>query len=176
MGDGFHGAEPGGGHEDGQLARLCESIMPFPKMRKFADSKTIQGRLIRWQASLSKRAQAAGRSLYGGKYPHLCAFMREIMSVWPDAKIIHASRPLEQSIASLIRREPRRDAAQLKKLQEWLWEEKQKFLAEVPHYTVDYSEMCENSQSEVEKLSEFLRVPCTENAVNFVDKKRRNCY
>jgi hypothetical protein len=165
LGNHFVGCEPNGGYEAEGLARICEVYAPFPETQPQLDSVTVANRLMRWLRNRDREARLCGK-IAGGKYPHLCLLGQQLIDICQDALyVVHCDRPLEESIASLIRREDGKHRSEtLKALQRQLWEHKQCFL-QTPGlrvHTVDYHALQNDPAGEVQKLAEFLPIETTE--------------
>lgn len=165
MGGPFIGCEPDGGHEDKRLAQLCESSMPFPTTKP----RMLRGRVANFVKMHSRRA-----ALTGVKYPHLCAMAKEFDQV-ADLVLVSADRPLEASIASLIRRDGhRRDHKKLEAVQRYLHGCKEGFLSGRTVFRVEYDELLADPRSVVEKLADYLGVPLSEGAISYVRPEMRH--
>jgi hypothetical protein len=149
MGRNFRGYEQDGGHEDGGLAHILETWMPFPGLATRVADGVLAARLRRWYSQ-----HRLGGDVVGLKYPHLC--MVPVREIWPDATIIHASRPLEESVESLVRRCPKKDPLKLATLQNALWDAKQELVQGA--YTVEYSRLLADSVTETSRLCEYLKL------------------
>jgi GR25 family glycosyltransferase involved in LPS biosynthesis len=162
MGRDFRGAWDGG-HEDDRLARLCESIMPFPNIRIRTKDKVIKERLLSWWRSKELERPKLQFSRVGAKYPHLCALN---VGIPPSALIVDCDRPLEESISSLQRRCPKRDPEKLRELQEHLWERKTElFSRRPPRFTVRHFELLKEPHRVVSELSDALGLKASKERV-----------
>lgn len=158
MGKNFRGAHDGG-HEDNRLARLCESVLPFPRTKIRGLDRTIRQRLLAWYRSTEAERPSNEFTRSGGKYPHLCVLGRLL----PPGQLVSIDRPLSESIASLQRRCPKRDPEQLRLHQEYLWEAKQRlFETRPPALSVTYEELVEDPAGVIASLSAVLRLSPTE--------------
>lgn len=148
MGQDFHGAH-NGGYEDDKLARLCEQIFRFPTLPRI-DGNGSRSPIKRYLGSRSG-------PLVGIKYPHLCALTRFLGELLPHAIYVAADRPLEESIASLIRRENgRHKPERLEALQRKLHAEKETFLENRPCVRVSYSELLASPDSVIDTLAKAI--------------------
>lgn len=139
-------AHNGGSFESARLAHLCEGLMPFPTYPSPAPQ------LIGPAVLDIINSAPMGHQMYGLKYPHLCAFAKHL----PATRVVHIDRPIEDSVNSLIRREPHRDPAQLKALQEYLWDEKLAYLARTEHLRVPYYELLDDPKRWARSLAAYL--------------------
>lgn len=131
----FVGCEPDGGFEDARLAKICERCLPFPGTRLRLNKHAV---IDQFAAYLNDRQRDECAAI---KYPILCALAPYLAERW-KFRIVHCARPLEKSIASLIRRAPNRDAEKLRAHQEFLHDAKLKFLASYPAAaTIDYDDL-----------------------------------
>lgn len=179
MGSDFRGCEPDGGYEDRQLSRLCERAMRFPYLNprqsitQFAEN--ARGWVVRHNSSAE---------VVGAKYPHLCHYVRSLESL-TTLKIVHASRPLEESIQSLIKRSGKRQShKQLENVQRFLWQQKTEFLDEYAakvdgcsHYTVEYDQLLNWPRQTISELAEWLGLNCDiADAVTYVKPSKRRIF
>ena len=175
----FVGCEPDGGHESADVARFCEHAMRYPGTRLAWSWDRIARTLLGLIGA--RRSEAPGRAV-GIKYPHLCALARPLVEAMADRiLIVHASRPLDESIASLIRRDGKRKPhEQLASVQRWLWDRKAELLATpgLRVLTVEYDDLIHDTAGQVSQLVEFLGVDppaaAIAEAVGYVDPGRRH--
>lgn len=162
MGNKFVGCEFNGGYEAQTFARLCEQMMPFPATEFKLGVDEFTNRFRRWAIARSKEAKSRKR-IAGCKYPHSCAFAPLIKDAVGDSLVVvHIDRPLEKSIASLIRRDGKRKPhAELENLQRFLYRKKRDFLDSHPHITIQYEDVLENPILEMQKLVEYLPISPT---------------
>ncbi len=77
---------------------------------------------------------------------------------------IHASRPLDESIASLKSRSRRSrnwlniSYEQCESVQHWLWERKHEFLGQVDHLDVEYADLLNDPDCQVERIIRYLNL------------------
>lgn len=168
MGNIFTGCEPDGGYEARDLARLCERAMPFPRFPMRLPGSKILDEVSKWVRQKQKEARKK-RRLPGGKYPHLCALGRFFHDLLDEhLHVIHIDRPLDESVASLVRRSGRRvDAARLEAVQEFLWEAKRAFLAtpDLHTITVQYDDLLEDPSAEMRRVADFLPADVSEQQI-----------
>lgn len=181
MGDkigGYEGRNGGGGEASG-LARLCESAARFPKVG-IGNPGRAHRRLGEWIRGRWRRS-GAGR-IIGGKYPHLCAMGGMLKKVCGDRlRVVHCDRPLEDSIDSLIRRSEvcegwlNQPPQKCRAVQEWLHDEKEKFLATLDQshvFNVEFDTLMSDPKKIVDALIEWLGLEPTdeqyEAAVNHI--------
>ncbi len=161
MGTKFTGCEPDGGHEAHDLARMCEQALPFPGTRFAWSEPRIKDRL---ESIVKARWREEPNRLAGGKYPHLCALAPLLYEILGERLIVvHASRPLDESIASLVRRDgKRRQPTKLEACQRWLWDRKQEFLGRPGlkvAATVEYTDLLADPAGVIRSLAESLPFP-----------------
>jgi hypothetical protein len=108
---GYYGKDPDNncGFEAVTLAWLCEQALPFPGTELKKDSDWIKGQLQGWINQ--RRIEAVNRkTVAGGKYPQLVALWRQLKEVCGDQLyVVNCVRPLNDSIASVIRRDKAAD-------------------------------------------------------------------
>jgi hypothetical protein len=163
MGDklgGYEGRNGGGGEARG-LAAICERAARFPSPLITMDRLELARQISGWV-----RRRFIGRTIAGGKYPHLCAMGPELVEAAGDAlRVVVCDRPLDESIESLRRRS--KDAkgwlaitdAEAEAVQRWLSQEREAFLRTFPAervYRVDWRAMQEDPAAVVGELVEFL--------------------
>jgi len=151
---------------------ICEKLIPFPQRRIVKSSFINETMLGEWIASQRQTAQKLGRHC-GGKYPMMCALGDLMQEVCGDQlKVIHVNRPLADSIKSVLRRggqnRGRYNATDVVKHQEWLWEQKQEFLAKQDHLTVEYYDLLSDTEREVGRIAGYIGVPVTQKAIEYV--------
>lgn len=170
------------GFEDKELARICETIIPFPHTRIHPSREVIQRDLTNWIVQQKQEALRRG-TIAGGKHPLLCRLADVFLDVCKDnLYVIACTRPLQESIVSLIRREGHRfDPERLEEHQRWLDEGRRYFLPKIDPsrlFFVSYSDMVENPKKVVLELCKFLPFKPTEEAVKrameWPDKRHRH--
>jgi hypothetical protein len=165
MGDKLVGYEAmhGGGGEAAGLAAICEWAARFPATTITRPRDQLRKKLERWIGG-----RLNGRTIAGGKYPHLCAMGEELTGICGDTlRVVHCDRPLDDSIDSLKRRS-RKCGGWLavsdddsEAVQRWLWDEKEKFLAAVPAervLNVSHEEVMTNPRRVVDEMIDFLGI------------------
>jgi len=172
MGDKLTGYESrnGGGGEAVGLARLCEKAAKFPKVG-IDDPKGCKVLLANWIADRRRR----NKSILGGKYPHLCAMGPMLKSICGKTlRVIHCDRPLEDSIESLKSRSSKCSGwlnvpdDKCEKVQSWLWQEKQRFLSQMPQGSVlhvRYEDLMADPESAVRSMVAFLDLSPTDSQI-----------
>lgn len=162
------------GGEDHELAKLLESLMPFPSTTK---QKTFDERVESIRNCLLRINGLSEGKPIGVKYPHLAAMLLELQAAWPSLRVIHITRPLQQSIESLITRSTslnteewiKADESECKKLQEFLFDEKEKWLSHHDHLTVTADDLLYNTRRTIQVISKYL-----ESAGLIITKKLQN--
>jgi len=169
MGPHLGGFEPTGGHEDRDLAKLCESLYPFPSTER-QPAKGLPHLVANYVAA--RRAEAAARgTIAGGKYPSLAALGRELRAAVPDGlAVIRCVRPLDESIASLRTRVKTPESVasfgpvtdeQCETLQRFLADRVDAFCASVPpawRRDVAYADLIADPRAVIARLTRFLRI------------------
>lgn len=154
---GYYGREPGKrcGYEASGLAQLVSKAIPFPACNYGQPLRKTQKSLQRWIWRVRQNQKIAG-----GKHPLLCRLGEQLTAAaGPGLKVIHINRPLESSIESLIRREPKRDPEKLAHHQRWLWGGKQKFLRQHPDaLTVEYADLLDNPDAVCRRMAQYLDI------------------
>ena len=170
---GFESGRAGGGSEAVGLMDICERWMRFPSIVPTGDRRMMRSALKTWIRD--RRLEAAAKNVpAGAKYPHLCVMGEFLTAMAPDAKPIHITRPIADSIKSLQARSvaaPSRSlihgtAAQAEKLQRHLWSQKEKYLSDTPHLTIQYHDVLRDPRSQVDRLIEWMEITPTEAQIN----------
>jgi len=161
MGDvlkGRYGDNPDGdcGFEAVGLMGICETILPFPDT-KFKIPRGKAWKKLRHWINFRRRIGHKQQVVVGGKYPTLCVLGDHLMSICKDQLyVVNCVRPLEESVVSVVQRTGNKKAMQH---QEWLHEEKRKFINKMDQrkvITIDYPRLLANPQRSVKKLVQFL--------------------
>lgn len=189
MGDKLVGWESrnGGGGEAANLARLCERAARFPAAGFTHPPDQIRRNLRTWVNGRIAKAKKKGIRV-GGKYPHLCAMGDMLKDICGRGlRVVHCNRPLAESIESLQRRSRTAKGwlnasdEQCERVQQWLWEEKTRFISSLPKnqvLTVDYADVLSRPALVVDQMAEFLGLHPTEEqcalAAAHVKKGARN--
>jgi hypothetical protein len=174
---GYEGRHGGGGEAHG-LAQICEQAMPFPQREIKGWQGKLQARLLGWIRDRQNEANDQG-TLAGGKYPHLAA-MGELLETTLQGrmKVIHASRPLSESIESLVKREPNIKREKIAKLQEFLWESKNAFLSQTnaPVLNVEYRDVLKEPERAVKAIIRFLDINPSQDQIDAAIKHPKPAY
>ena len=164
---GIEGVRGGGGEAAG-LMKICEKAMPFPGRNLKGWTGSVQAALLTWIRESQREAKHYGNPA-GGKYPHLCALAGQLESTLQGRmKVIHIDRPLEESIASLVRRDPNREPRELESLQRFLWDCKVAFLktTQAPVLNVEYDDVLANPREVVGRIVSFLGINPSKAQIN----------
>jgi len=173
LGNQLGGYEPTGGFEAITLAHLCERAYPFPSTSLAVPRKQLVNEL-RSFIDEKRREAFFKNTIAGGKYPHLCALgneLRESCGAPRNLRVIHTSRPLDESITSLKKRSARESDwlhitdDQAEAVQRWLWERKTTFLAEVEHLTIEFDDLRANPTGQIERIIEYLGIEPTDTQI-----------
>jgi hypothetical protein len=157
MGNSF-AYRPDSGEAKG-LAKICEDMMPFPRVDCAKSQEWLTRELVKWAKGRSAEAHQKG-GIAGAKYPHLCALSKPLEDYFGDKlRVIHIDRPLGDSIASLQKREPHRKPESIEALQRYLHDEKSKMLARHPdHLTINYYDLLASPAEELQRATEWLGI------------------
>jgi hypothetical protein len=171
MGDdlgGRYGKDPDDqcGFEDRALWQLVKEHV------KFLDDRILRRRLfldgLAQRINQLQRQAARRNQIAGMKLPRLSRLGTELIELVgrPNLWVIDCDRPLEDSVKSLQRRQPnRRNAAEL---QQWLWDGKKTFLAQVPaerKLAVPYYNLLADPEAWARKIAAFLHLTPTDAQV-----------
>lgn len=160
---GYYGTDPDKncGFEAQGLMQICERAIPFPSTSLAQSPEAIDRALRRWIRARQAEAAKTGR-LAAGKYPMLCRLGDSLRRICGEGLlVVNCDRPLDESVASLIHREPQRDPKILCEHQEWLWQGKKELLAQVfptRQITVAYADLLRNPTAEIARLVTFLKI------------------
>lgn len=160
---GYYGTDPDKncGFEAQGLMQICERAIPFPATSVVQSPEALDRAMQRW--IIARQAEAAKTNrLAAGKYPMLCRLGDSLRRVCGEGLlVVNCDRPMEESIASLIRREPRRDPKTLREHQEWLLSGKTDLLASIPperRITASYANLLRDPAVEIARLTAFLKM------------------
>jgi hypothetical protein len=109
----------------------------------------------------TRRREAYDRgTVAGGKYPTLCRCQNQLENICGDKlRVIFVDRPLEDSIASIIKRtKGRQDPDALAACQKWLWDGKEHLAQLVDpknQIRVSYAEVLEDPDEQAKRIAEF---------------------
>lgn len=185
---GFYGKDPDRacGFEADGLAKLCEKSARFPRTKIKHPSDAL-AKLRTWIYWRQKEASVKG-TIAGGKYPHLCRMGEALEKICGNGLlVIDCDRPLDDSIASLQRRQQRQaspppvsdEAAE--RVQRWLWDGKQELLRSVPperQLKVSYEAVLADPRAEAERIAAFLKLAVSQEqfdkAASCVDPSKQH--
>lgn len=160
---GYYGKDPDKncGFEAKGLAVMCESAIPFPS----TEYKWKRPRVWRWMKDwVAERKMEAFRkgTIAGCKYPMLCRFGDQLLNINNNLVVVNCVRPLEDSIASLIKRSGSKFSAEkLDAHQRWLNKGKNDLLAKSQNIIdVDYYRLLEDPRTVVISIAEQLTGFC----------------
>jgi len=181
---GYYGSDPNKscGFEAVGLVKLCERAMPFPRATiVIAAQPEFARRLKRFCNEKRREANTKG-TLAAIKYPQLCRAGEHLINIFGNKlRVIRIDRPLEESIASICRRYPKKEPQQLRLHQEWLLAGRDELygqLTDKQRITVQYADLLENPSREVERLISFLSIRPTAaqiaKAVDYVKPEQQH--
>ncbi|HZZ27577.1 MAG TPA: glycosyltransferase family 25 protein [Pirellulales bacterium] len=178
---GYYGSNPDKscGFEADGLARLCEKAIPFPSCMPAQSDEQIVDSLRKWIAPRCKEALRK-KTLAGGKYPMLCRMGTHLQSVLGDLlRVISIERPIEESIESLQKREPKRNADELADHQRWLAAGRDEFLESFPkqwQLTVTYDDLIHSPGEVARNICQWLGYTpeSYDAAINYIQADRRH--
>lgn len=148
-----------GGFEAQGLAQLCEWAVPFPATSLQHPAGQVWARLKNWISS--RRREAHNRqTLAGGKYPQLAFLGQQLMNVCNESlRLVVCDRPLDESIASLIRRMPDKCKIKIGTHQRALHKALTDLQSQVPvHHqlTISHEQMLDSPVEQAHRLLEFI--------------------
>jgi hypothetical protein len=168
---GFYGNNPSKlcGFEAKGLMKICEKAARFPLCKFTMPATILRAKLQDWIVGRQKEARKRN-SLAGGKYPHLCQMGDLLQQICGNGLLVlDCDRPLEDSIASLQRREKKRSSEKIEAVQQWLWDGKQQLLAAIPSerkLSVSYKSLLASPVEEVARITTFLGVTPTQAQID----------
>lgn len=181
---GYHGDLRG--CEPRDLMRHCEKMLPFPSAQEQLRQQDFQQRMTRFVNTKQREAKRQGK-LAAAKYPQLCALLKHVLPVFTmpseQVRIVHIDRPLDDSIASITRREPKRKPQRLREHCRLLADQKQRLLSEcrekeIPICNIQYYDLLSNPGETLNTVCEFLKlkpsVDQIRQAVEFVKPEKRH--
>jgi len=177
---GYHGKPPVRGGEAIWIAQFCERVANFRQVQRCLTSAQIQFQLTPFVRQKAQEARKSGTRA-GVKYPQLCILGDELRAILGEnLRVIASDRPIDESIASIQRRVKSAGDERLAAHQRWLWEEKERTIKAMPPehvLRVDFASLLENTETEVNRVREFLGFPADEGrtakAVGSVQTDRR---
>lgn len=159
---GFYGNRPDAGecgYEAVGLANLCETCIPFPSTELKVKRQKAWTLLMTWVNAKRREAYHRG-TIAAGKYPQLCRLGNQLINATGDKlRVIDIERPLEDSIASLVKRTGK-DPDVIEKHQRWLYAGKRNILERVPsedQLTVNYYDLLSQTETEIRRVADFLQ-------------------
>lgn len=180
---GYYGNDPDKncGFEAVGLRDICEGAIPFPAREYKWPRHKIWNKLRGWINTNRRHASEKG-TIAGGKYPMLCRMGNQLMNICGSSlRVIHITRPTDESIESLVRRAKQYDSTAVAEHQQWLEKGKEQFLKDVKKdqlLEVAYADLLANPKKEVERIAEFLElkpdVHATARACSYVKPEMRN--
>jgi len=157
---GYYGNNPDRncGFEAVELRNICERAIPFPATERAWGRQKLYNRLKNWINQKRREAGTRG-AIAGGKYPQLCQMGPQLRNICGDSlRIIHIDRPIDDSVASLVKRAPNRPPENIRAHQLWLAAGKQELLASADHLTVQYYDLIAQPEREVDRIIEHLKL------------------
>ena len=176
---GFYGNTPGKkcGYEALGMARILQGANNNWEASMSRKPQLLWGQLKNWIAE--KKGVAARRGQVAAvKHPLLCGVAEQLHNCKTPLKIVVSERPIEDSIASIQKRQPNVDPVKLEKHQRWLEEGKRRLMDKHPYVAVNYYELLENPIKTLEPVFEFLDLhidnATTANILGHVQKNMRH--
>lgn len=180
---GFYGSNPekSCGFEAIGLVQICVDVAPYPSTTIRRPMPSVEARLRKWIQQ--RQAEAVTRNtIAAGKYPLLCRLGSPLVNICgQNLLVVHIDRPIEESIASLVRRDKKLAEPAIRAHQEWLDAGKRELLANIPanrQITVQYTDLLANPIQEIDRLASFLQISPTEaqraKAASYVKPEKRH--
>ena len=180
---GYYGKNPDTscGFEAVGLAKICEEIARLGDTERRLPPHRITEKL-RWFANQKRREARKHGTVAGGKYPQLCVCGDELQTVLGDRlRVIVADRPIEESIASIQRRQNKPGDAALDAHQRWLDAEKERLIASLPPESVlrvQYDDLLHRTSDVIDRILDFTGLVADQGkiakALRYVDPGKRH--
>lgn len=167
-------SKKGGGGEDQDFNKICESIFKTPATETTMTKTQIINRLNGWITSHRNKGKQLGLSV-SCKYPTICAMGEYLKEIIDDKylKIINCERSLDESILSMSKRGYELET--ITKHQKWLYANKLEFLSRIEKkqiLTINFTDMLSDPNQTVQSIINFLEINPSqdqvENAINHV--------
>ena len=176
---GYYGTTPGKdcGYEALGMARILQSA------NKGWDAQMSRKRELLWhqvkQWIDQKKGEAARQGMIAAvKHPLLCGVPDQLTNSKSKLKLVISERPIEDSIKSIVKRQPNVDPVLLDRHQRWLQQGKELLKSRHDHVSVDYYDLLEDPIKSLEPVFEFLDLEVAKDVLNkiktHVQKKMRH--
>ncbi|MGW8177781.1 MAG: DUF6171 family protein [bacterium] len=153
---GYYGSNPekNCGFESKRLTEICEDAAPFLSVATRRKKAVMYNSLKRYLIRL--QIDTPDEQWPGIKYPQLSVFCDQIFNlIGRNMLVIHADRPLEDSIASMVRRTGK-SVVRIESHMQWLHNEKMRLLNKCKHLSVRYNDLIKTTDMVVEQLADAL--------------------
>lgn len=180
---GYYGSDPTKecGFEAVGLRDVCEACSPFPSTEYALKRSDMWTKLREW-IHQRKREAFRKKTIAGGKYPQLCRLGSQLLNIGNEGlKVIVSERPIEDSLASLVKRCPNREVKKLKEHQEWLQKGKEWILKQLPgdrKLIVPYYDLLDTPGKYIKQIIAFLEIKPDsdqrESALRWVNPDKRH--
>ena len=163
-----------GSFEAQGLADICEGALPF--MSVTPPTTNMQGRLNNWVTQRCREAKVRN-TLAGGKYPQLAAIIDQLNRPY---KVLWIDRPLDEAIASLVRRcNGRHSETEIAEHQTFLYDKITKVVSRVPEFLrITYEELLSDPEQTLLKVGDFLQLEFSKvqlaDAIRHIDPSQRH--
>lgn len=165
---GYYGTDPNTscGFEEYGLVEVCVRSVPFESPTMLVSPDEAEDDLRRWIRKQQQKAFQLG-TIAGGKYPELILLREQCKAICGDSLLLVVSeRPLDESVRSLIRRDPKRPLDRIIEQQQRLWEGKEHFKTMVNnHLEVHYEDLLNDPQTQVERIIGYLGIEPTKEQI-----------
>ena len=171
-------SNPKGFYEASHLKRLCIRSYKEPWLREQNSYQERVTALRVW--GNARRDECQPDQIAGGKHPTLCMMVPELVESWGDVRFVVVERPVEESIASLLKRGWGWPAAAVRKVLPMMIAARERGLAAVDDdriFRLRYHELLTDPVSVVDQLTAWLEIEPTPEqlteAIDFIDPALR---
>ncbi len=156
---------PFGYFECRKLHRLSRLMFDNPSMARKLPSAQIIGLLRRWAL---ERVGTSNTPCIGGKHPALCCLGQEMQIAWPNCRFIVVDRDAADIVKSIVRTTWGWSFEEATLNTSTLLKQREQFLQSLPpsqYLRVDFNRLRSNTQSEVQRIAEWLGVPLNSDRI-----------
>jgi hypothetical protein len=180
---------PAKGGEHRELAEIMDTAMPLPVVQSRKKRQWLWRKLKKFIAARQAEAATAGERggvsppLPAAKYPQLCQAGRQLRNLCGQGlRLIVCDRPVDESIASLVRRTQAAGgyAEQIAAHQRWLAAGRDALAAEIPDQVcrVAYDQLLADPAGQLTRIADWLGLQPTADqlaaAVAAIDPAKRH--
>jgi len=165
---GFYGKDPASkncGFEAVGLRDIAEKALPFPAT-EYAMKRNQIWRSVRGFVNQKRREAASIDTVAGAKYPQASALGRQFHNICGEQlRILVSERPFEESVASMVKRMPKRPKKDIVDHQQFLLDKREETIANLDSiqvHRVNYHELLADPESEARAIAQWLDIELTD--------------